>query len=175
MKSTKNYHRFGILIELLCYLEIHNKLEPSHTSLLKKFNLLTIEELRNFPMFFPSIEHQKAVFYSTGTIFQYIIDLTVLPRLKNIMDLDKYITDFKARDIAPHLENNFKGQAKLSFNLAIIKFTLISDDDQFLINKELIELDEICSLIYDKTFSEDFFKRFFEYCINYLIKYEKEG
>lgn len=141
---------------------------------MKKFNLLSIEELRNFPAIFTSVGNQKAVFQSMGTIFQYLIDLTVLPRLKNIIDLDNYITDFKVKAITPHLERSFKGQAKLSFNLAIIIFTLISGDDLLLINKELIELKEICSLIYDKTFSEDFFIRFFDYCISYLIKYEKE-
>jgi hypothetical protein len=174
MKSTKNYLRFGIMIELLCYFEVHNTLSSTHDSLLKKFNLLSIEELRNFPAIFTSVENQKAVFQSMGTIFQYLIDLTVLPRLKNIIDLDNYISDFKVKAITPHLERSFKGQAKLSFNLAIIKFTLISGDDIFLISKELIELKDICSLIYGRIFTEEFFTRFFDYCIKCLLKYETE-
>ena len=108
--------------------------------------------------------------------FKKITDISVYPRLKDHFNLQKKMQALSSKSIIPFIENDFKGQAWLSFSLTVILYTFISGDEKLfnsVKSDDLYKLRTICEIIKGRRLSEKFFNMFFDFCEKYIKRYIK--
>ncbi len=166
------YNFFFLYLEYLVFLEINNSISKE---LFKK--LINLRNSPNQELIYNSIlpkEQQFLVAKHVSIILHLFIDMVIFPKLEKVISTTQKRELLKNRDIQPHLNNTYRGQSWVSFNLIIILYYFLTDDDSIYNEKknpELIQLKEICELIKGKKLSSEFFEKFFEFCCKYMEKY----
>ena len=116
-------------------------------------------------------DYIQLVFLFRERFLDLLLKILVYPKLKNKYNMDIISEEIKRNSIMPHLNNDYKGTAWLSFGLSLALYIFISGDRSMIqiINNEWTKsLVSILEEISGKEVNEVFFEKLFDFFDEYI-------
>ena len=122
-------------------------------------------------------DYIQVVFYFRERFLDLLLKILVYPKLKGKFNMDLISANIKENSIIPHLNNDYKGTAWLSFGLSLALYIFISEDRALLeevSNEWTKDLVTILEEISGKEANEVFFEKLFDFFDDYIRNYSNQ-
>lgn len=122
-------------------------------------------------------DYIQVVFYFRERFLDLLLKILVYPKLKGKFNMDLISANIKENSIIPHLNNDYKGTAWLSFGLNLALYIFISEDRALLeevSNEWTKDLVSILEEISGKEANEVFFEKLFDFFDDYIRNYSNQ-